>query len=103
VIEYVEDHHALLIQLNSWLSAGSYLLIGTRDATNIKLNQPDSDHYSNEIYAPYHLYISTLGESLEYLALRQGWKPVEFCDRAFSDTRWLCLKILALRISINAF
>jgi hypothetical protein len=84
VIEYVEDDHALLIQLNSWLSTGSYLLIGTRDATNIKLNQPDSDHYSNEIYAPYHLYISTR-ESLEYLALRQGWKSVEFCDRAFSE------------------
>ena len=90
MIEYLEDNHALLLQLNSLLSPSSYLLIGTRDATSIKLNQADSDHYSNEIYAPYHLYISTR-ESLEHLALRQGWKPVEFCESAFSDTPWLCL------------
>lgn len=94
VIEYVEYHHALLSQLNSLLSPGSYLLIGTREATSIKLNQPDSDHYSNERHAPYHVYIYTR-ESLEYLALRQGWKPVEFCDRAFSDTPWLCLSTRA--------
>jgi SAM-dependent methyltransferase len=87
VIEYVEDHHVLLSQLNSLLSPGSYLLICTRDAVSIKLNQPDSNHYSNERYVPYLLHIY-FRESLELLAFFPGWDFLDFFHRSYSNMYW---------------
>ena len=87
VIEHVEDPHALLGKLNSLLSPGGYILIGTPDAANIDLNRPDlPDHY-NFVHVPCHLHIYTR-ETLESLGLSQGWKPVDFFDRAYDDTPW---------------
>jgi len=94
VIEHIEDPHALLSQLNSLLSPGGYILIGTPNAANIKLNQSDSDYYNNEIHAPYHLHIYTR-ESLELLRFSQGWEFLDFFDRSYSDTHWFGLNTRA--------
>jgi SAM-dependent methyltransferase len=94
VIEHVEDPHALLSQLDSLLSPGGYILIGTPNAANIKLNQSDSDYYNNEIHAPYHLHIYTR-ESLELLRFCQGWEFLDFFDRSYSDTHWFGLNTRA--------
>ncbi|MCC5610260.1 class I SAM-dependent methyltransferase [Nostoc sp. CHAB 5834] len=41
VIEHVEDPNALLSELDSLLAPGGYILIGTPNAANIDVNQPD--------------------------------------------------------------
>jgi len=94
VIEHVEDPHVLLSDLNRLLAPGGYIFIGTPNAAKIDLNRPNISDYYNPVHVPYHLHIYTR-ESLESLALCQGWKPVDFCDRAFSDTPWLCLNTRA--------
>lgn len=87
VIEHVEDPHALLSKLNSLLSPGGYILLGTPNAANLDLNRPDlSDHY-HFVHVPYHLHMYTC-ETLESLGRSQGWEPVHFFDRRYDDTRW---------------
>ncbi len=85
VIEHVEDPHVLLSKLNSLLSPGGYILIGTPDAANLNLNRPDLPDDYNFVHVPYHLHIYTR-ESLEYLGRCQGWEPIDFFDRRFDDT-----------------
>lgn len=87
VIEHVEDPYALLDKLNSLLSPGGYILLGTPNAANLDLNRPDlSDHY-HFVHVPYHLHMYTR-ETLESLGRSQGWEPVHFFDRRYDDTRW---------------
>lgn len=87
VIEHVEDPHVLLSKLNSLLSPGGYILIGTPDAANLDLNRPNlSDNY-HLVHVPYHIHIYTR-ESLESLGRSQGWEPVDFFARGYDDTPW---------------
>lgn len=88
VIEHVEDPHVLLSKLNSLLSPGGYILIGTPDAANLDLNRPDLPDNYNLVHVPYHLHIYTR-ESLESLGRCQGWEPVDFFERGYDDTPWL--------------
>jgi 2-polyprenyl-3-methyl-5-hydroxy-6-metoxy-1,4-benzoquinol methylase len=90
VIEHVENPHVLLSDLNRLLGPRGYIFIGTPNTAKIDLNRPNISDYYNPIHVPYHLHTYTR-ESLDSLALRQGWKPVEFCHCAFSAIRWLCL------------
>jgi SAM-dependent methyltransferase len=94
VIEHIEDPNELLSQLNSLLSPGGYILIGTPNAANIDLNHPDLSDYYNEVHVPYHLHLYTR-QSLELLGCRQGWEPVDFFDRLYSDTFWFGLNTRA--------
>lgn len=87
VIEHIEDPHALLRELDSLLSPGGYILIGTPNAANINLNLPDVPDFYHEVHIPYHLHIYTR-ETLESLGRCQGWEPVDFFDRRYDDTLW---------------
>jgi 2-polyprenyl-3-methyl-5-hydroxy-6-metoxy-1,4-benzoquinol methylase len=90
IIEHVEDPHDLLTKLDSLLSPGGYILIGTPDAANIDLTRPELSNYYNAVHVPYHLHIYTR-ESIESLGIRQGWEVVDFFDRGYDDTRWFGL------------
>jgi len=84
IIEHVEDPNTLLSELNSLLAPGGYILIGTPNADNIDLSQPNLAEYYNEVHVPYHLHMYTQ-EILELLGTRQGWKSVYFFERPFHD------------------
>lgn len=90
VIEHAEDPHALLTELDDLLALGGHIVISTPNATNIDLDCPDKSDYYNEVHVPFHLHIFS-PESLEALVSLQKWKIVEFCDRAYNDTRWFGL------------
>lgn len=90
VIEHIEDPNALLHTLNQYLAPGGYILIGTPNAANIDLTQPERSDYYNPVHVPYHLHLYTR-ESLEMLGFCQGWQPVDFCDRPYHDTLWFSL------------
>lgn len=90
VIEHVEDPNVFLNKLDSLLSPGGYILIGTPNAANIDLNRPDLPEYYNCVHIPYHLHMYTR-ETLESLGRKQGWEPVDCFDRKYYDTRWLGL------------
>jgi SAM-dependent methyltransferase len=100
VIEHVEDPDALLSKLNSLLSPGGYILIGTPNAANLDLNRPDLPEYYNGVHVPYHLHIYTR-EILESLGKSQGWKPVDFFHRTYHDTRHLGLNFRAWNAYTN--
>jgi hypothetical protein len=76
------------------LSPGGYIAIGTPNAAKLDLTRPRLSNYYNPVHVPYHLHIYT-PESLESLGSRQGWEPVEFFDRPYSDTRWPSLNTRA--------
>ncbi|WP_066374820.1 MULTISPECIES: bifunctional 2-polyprenyl-6-hydroxyphenol methylase/3-demethylubiquinol 3-O-methyltransferase UbiG [unclassified Anabaena] len=94
VIEHVEEPSALLSELDSLLAPGGYILIGTPNAANIDLSQPHISDFYNSVHVPYHLHIYTRSV-LESLGMNQGWKPVDFFDRAFHDTPWFGLNTRA--------
>lgn len=94
VIEHVEDPDALLSKLDSLLVPGGYILIGTPNAANIKLDRPDLSDRFNPVHVPYHLHIYS-SESLRSLGSKQEWEFLEFFDRTFSDTPWLFLNTRA--------
>ncbi|MBW4673380.1 MAG: class I SAM-dependent methyltransferase [Desmonostoc geniculatum HA4340-LM1] len=87
VLEHEEDPSELLHKLNSLLSPNGYILIGTPNASNIDLNQPELSDYYNEVHVPYHLHLYTR-ETLESLGNSQEWIPLEFFGRTYSDTLW---------------
>lgn len=102
VIEHVEDPHELLSKLDSLLSPGGYILIGTPNAANIDLNRPNlADHY-NCIHVPYHLHLYTR-EILESLGKGQGWEPVDFFDRKYDDTPLFALNNRAVNTYMSLF
>jgi SAM-dependent methyltransferase len=84
VIEHVEDPNALLSKLNSLLAPGGYILIGTPNADNIDLSQPNVAEFYNEVHVPYHLHMYNR-QSLELLGSYQKWESVDFFDRPFHD------------------
>jgi SAM-dependent methyltransferase len=94
VIEHVEEPNILLSELNSLLAPGGYIIIGTPNAANIDLSHPSLSDYYNPIHVPYHLHIYTR-ETLESLGNSQGWTPLEFWPRSYSDTRWFGLNARA--------
>ncbi len=94
VIEHVEDPNALLSELNSLLAPGGYILIGTPNAANIDLSQPNLSDYYNSVHVPYHLHIYTR-TVLESLGINQGWKPIHFFNRAYHDIPWFGLNTRA--------
>ena len=87
IIEHVEDPRDLLKTLNGLLSPGGYILIGTPNASNIDLNQPNRSNHYNAVHVPYHLHIYTR-KSIEILGCQQGWQFKYFFDRGFDDTLW---------------
>jgi 2-polyprenyl-3-methyl-5-hydroxy-6-metoxy-1,4-benzoquinol methylase len=102
VIEHVEDPNAFLSYIDNLVAPGGYILIGTPNAANIDLNQPDiADHY-NSVHVPYHLHIYTR-EIIESLGKAQGWKPVDFFDRKYDDTPWFCLNNRAVNAYMSVF
>jgi SAM-dependent methyltransferase len=94
VIEHIEDPNALLRDLDGLLTPGGYILIGTPNAAQIDLNQPNVSDYYNEVHVPYHLHLYTPA-SLESLGCRQGWEPVDFFDRPYHDTPWFSVNTRA--------
>ncbi|MBD2244211.1 class I SAM-dependent methyltransferase [Nostoc sp. FACHB-888] len=94
VIEHVEDPYILLENLNSLLSPGGYILIGTPNAAKLDLNRPDSPDDYNFVHVPYHLHTYTR-ETLESLGRSQGWEVVDFFDRGFDDTPWFGYNVRA--------
>ncbi len=94
VIEHVEDPYSLLAKLDGLLAPGGQILIGTPNAANIDLSQPDLSDYYNEVHVPYHLHIYTR-QSIEALGNGQGWKPIDFFERAYYDVPWLGLNARA--------
>lgn len=94
VIEHVEDPNTLLSELNSLLAPGGYILIGTPNAANLDLSQPNKSDFYNAVHVPYHLHIYTRSV-VESLGIKQEWKPVGFFDRAFHDTPWFGLNTRA--------
>lgn len=94
VVEHVEDPHELFSKLNSLLAPGGHILIGTPNAANINLSQASRKSYQHEIHAPYHLHIYTR-PGLEVLGQAQGWEPVHFFDRSYSDTHYIGLNTRA--------
>jgi SAM-dependent methyltransferase len=102
VIEHVEDPNVLLSKLNSLLSPGGYILIGTPNAANLNLNRPDlPDHY-NFVHVPYHLHIYTR-ETLESLGRSQGWEPIDFFGRRYDDTPWFSFNPRAVHAYMSLF
>lgn len=87
VIEHVEEPKALLNRLDSLLSPGGHILIGTPNAAKIDLNRPNVPDSYHEVHIPYHIHIYTR-ESLESLGLGLKWKPIDFFDRRYDDTPW---------------
>jgi len=102
VIEHVEDPHDLLSKLNSLLSPGGYILIGTPDAANLNLNRPDCPDDYNFVHVPYHIHIYTR-ETLESLGRSQGWEPVDFFERGYDDTPWFGFNGRATSTYISLF
>lgn len=102
VIEHVEDPHVLLAELNSLLSPGGYILIGTPNAANLDLNRPDLPDDYNLVHVPYHLHIYTR-ETLESLGRSQGWEPVDFFDRGYEDTPWFGFNVRAWNAYTSLF
>jgi SAM-dependent methyltransferase len=94
LIEHVEDPNALLYELDALLAPGGYILLGTPNAANIDLTQSSVSDYYNAVHVPYHLHVYTR-ESLESLGRCQGWKPVDFFDKPYYDTRWFGLNARA--------
>jgi 2-polyprenyl-3-methyl-5-hydroxy-6-metoxy-1,4-benzoquinol methylase len=88
VIEHVEDPAELISKLDYLLAPGGHILIGTPNATRIDLDPTQSKYYKHHIHAPYHLRLYTRA-GLESLGKSQGWEPVKFFDRSYSDTRRL--------------
>lgn len=94
VLERIEDPHALLSDLDRLLAPGGYILIGTPNAANIDLNQPNVSDYYNEVHVPYHLHLYTR-TSLEVLGHCQGWEPIDFFNRSYHDTPWFSVNTRA--------
>jgi 2-polyprenyl-3-methyl-5-hydroxy-6-metoxy-1,4-benzoquinol methylase len=88
VIEHVENPKELLSKLDSLLAPGGYIFVGTPNAKNLDLTKPNISDYYNSVHVPYHFHIYT-PEVLEYLGNCQGWKAVDFFNRAYHDTPWL--------------
>lgn len=84
IIEHVEDPDLLLSKLDGLLAPGGYVYIGTPNANNIDLTQPNVAEYYNEVHVPYHLHMYTRA-TLELLSDRQGWESVEFFEHPYPD------------------
>lgn len=102
VIEHVEDPNAFLCDIDAMSAPGGYILIGTPNAHNIRLDRPDVADYEYLIHTPYHLHIYTR-EILEQLGRAQGWRVVGFFDRKYDDTLWPCLNNRAVNAYLTAF
>lgn len=90
VIEHVEDPHTLLTALDALLAPNGHIVISTPNAANIDLTRPTLEDYCNALHVPYHRHLLTQ-PVLEQLGQQQGWEIVEFCDRSYTDTRWITL------------
>ncbi|MEL6351079.1 MAG: class I SAM-dependent methyltransferase [Cyanobacteria bacterium J06627_28] len=102
VIEHVEDPAAFLSDIDRLTAPGGYILIGTPNASSIKLDRPDIPDYEYLVHAPYHLHIYTR-EGVESLGRAQGWQVVGFFDRKYDDTLWPCLNNKAVNAYLTAF
>ena len=102
VIEHVEDPGAFLSDIDKMSAPGGHILIGTPNASNIKLDRPDVDDYEYLIHAPYHLHMFT-PDVLKQLGKDQGWNVVGFFDRKYDDTKWPCLNNRAVNAYLKAF
>jgi SAM-dependent methyltransferase len=86
-IGHIEDPNPILSHLDSLLAPGGYIFIGTPNAANIDLNRPDLPDNYISAHFPHQPHIYTR-ETLEILGKKQGWEPIDFCDRKFDDTPW---------------
>jgi 2-polyprenyl-3-methyl-5-hydroxy-6-metoxy-1,4-benzoquinol methylase len=102
VIEHVEDPHEFLKDINRLVSPGGYILVGTPNAAGIALDRPDVPDHCYALHLPYHLHIYTR-ETLESLGKAQGWEPIDFFNRKYDDTPWLCLNSRAINAYMQAF
>jgi SAM-dependent methyltransferase len=86
-IAHIEDPNPVLSHLNSLLSPGGYIFIGTPNAAKIDLDRPDLPDNYIPAHFPHQPHVYT-PETLELLGRKQGWEPVDFFDHKFDDTRW---------------
>lgn len=83
VIEHVDDPQAFLRQLVESLKPGGLLILGTPDADEIDLNDPEM--YINQLHTPYHRHILT-EEILLKLGQAFGLKAIQVSHRFYTDT-----------------
>jgi SAM-dependent methyltransferase len=102
VIGHLEDPNPLLSELDSLLSPGGYVFIGTPNAANIDLNRPDLPDNYIAAHFPHQPHIYTR-ETLEALGRSHGWEPVDFFDRKFDDTPWFGLNHRAYNAYASLF
>ena len=84
VFEHVEDPHALVADLKSYVAPNGCIAIGTPNADVIELHNP-LDHVG-PLHQPFHRHIPSAAE-LQKMASEGGWKVIEFNRDSFTDTR----------------
>lgn len=102
VIGHFEDPNSILGQLDSLLSPGGYILIGTPNAANIDFNRPDLPDNYVSAHFPHQPHIYTR-ETLETMGKSYGWEPIDFFDRKFDDTPLFGFNHRAYNAYVNLF
>ncbi len=83
VIEHVEDPAALLDRVASMTKSGGIICIGSPDAENLNLSQPDKCYHS--LHQPYHIHILSR-QALRSLAYQRGLQVKHFYDVYYADS-----------------
>ena len=83
VIEHVEDPRALLEELSGYLRPGGCVCIGTPNAEELDLSQPDE--CLNSLHQPFHIRILSK-KTLLWLGEQTGFELAADYDRYYFDT-----------------
>lgn len=94
VIEHVEDPDELLRKMDSLLSPGGHILVGTPNADRVEPTRPET--FPNELHAPYHLHIYPRA-TLEKMGRDRHWAPTAFYDRSYHDRPWFGMNTRAAK------
>jgi SAM-dependent methyltransferase len=85
VFEHVEDPHALVADLKSYVEPDGCIAIGTCNADAIDIHNPLDQ--VGPLHQPYHRHIPTAAE-LQKMTSEGGWKVIEFNRDSLADT-WI--------------
>ena len=94
VLEHAEDPRALFSDLVGLLAPGGLLAIGTPNASEIDLNQPEL--FSLSLHPPYHRHLLS-EQALLIMASKLGLTPVARYHRFYYDTPWPTVNYRFLR------
>jgi 2-polyprenyl-3-methyl-5-hydroxy-6-metoxy-1,4-benzoquinol methylase len=84
VLEHMEDPHALVADLKSYVAPNGCIAIGTPNADVLDLHNPLD--LVGPLHQPFHRHIPSAAE-LQKMASEGGWKVIEFNTDSFVDTR----------------